>query len=771
MANSDSQNQQLINLVNEQRLKELAHLKEKRLGNFSNPVCDACISYYEKERGGHRIDCIGIPEGDEWVPQEVRPYLTDEEIATAIIINDPVQWISTHFGMKLYDYQKEFLWCTARTKACRWGRRCVTGDAKILMSDMSYRFITDVKPGDEVVAFTESNPVKRKITKFFENGKRDIYRVRLANGLTLDCTDNHPFLVVDYNFGMPTYNWVSISNGLRRGHKAVVFSPTSRKATLYNPVFRPMSIIDIKYLGVDDTFDITVEKSHNFIANSIVTHNSGKTTACVGEMLHGCITQTGVPFGPDGERHGCRILVVAPQQSQIDTVFEMVDQYLSLNAEIASTVVSRSRNPQRVEFTNGSWILGKPAGTKANSKSLGIRSKGADRIYLDEADYLTTGDYTTITPIMSDHSETRLSLTSTPSGMVSDFYNYCTSNTAKEFHIPSHRRPNWTKQMEEDSIGRCATYLEYQLEYLAEWGRSASGVFPVSLVNESLMDFAYPNDVYAGPEVMRFSYDPRWIYILGADQNEKTGLVCVVLGYNTENGHFYIVDRRGVDKSDYTQVKSMELLIQTNRIWNPKFIYMDQGPSMTAIEVLLQWSQRELATGRKSPDARISYILKAVDFGAKSDSPTLDGGMTKRRNKPFIIGLAARKFEEHNVKLSKFDKILIQQLVDLQHEKSAAGNLVFKEGPKGDHAVVAMSLAFYGFAMEYTEYGYGTFDSSVAIAPGFGVTEPQIEKNMSKRELPFVSLRESFGATKNPFFSASKVTQKQPFKTNLRRYK
>lgn len=79
---------------------------------------------------------------------------------------------------------------------------CVSGDTLITMSDYSRKKITDIKLGDEILAFEENtnNGKQRKfkksiVTKVFKPRKVEkIYKIELNNGNILFITDEHPIL-------------------------------------------------------------------------------------------------------------------------------------------------------------------------------------------------------------------------------------------------------------------------------------------------------------------------------------------------------------------------------------------------------------------------------------------------------------------------------------------------------------------------------------------------------------------------------------------------
>jgi hypothetical protein len=71
------------------------------------------------------------------------------------------------------------------------------------------------------------------------------------------------------------YDWTKLQD-LRVGDKVLAF----RDGKLQEE-----EIVSIKLLGKEETYDIEVEGSHNFIANGLVTHNSEGTNRATAEIV------------------------------------------------------------------------------------------------------------------------------------------------------------------------------------------------------------------------------------------------------------------------------------------------------------------------------------------------------------------------------------------------------------------------------------------------------------------------------------------------------
>jgi len=116
-----------------------------------------------------------------------------------------------------------------------------------------------------------------------------------------------------------------------------------------------------------------------------IGRRAGKTeTLCV-KMLHYAYTNENTTS-----------LVIAPYKNQVGLIFDRIDFFLGSSPAIKSSLKRNTKNPYRVEFHNGSKILGFTSGTRTGSKSVGIRGQDAHAIFLDEADYLGDSDFEAI---------------------------------------------------------------------------------------------------------------------------------------------------------------------------------------------------------------------------------------------------------------------------------------------------------------------------------------------------------------------------------------
>jgi intein/homing endonuclease len=172
-------------------------------------------------------------------------------------------------------------------------------------------------------------------------------------------------------FGKETYSELVLNRPLSK-YKGIVNGGRRKFLTS-----KRTKIVGIDFVGKRDVYDIQVENRNNFIAEGLIVHNcsalkkvsrigrrAGKTNCITVSMLHHAYTNA-----------GHTILVIAPYQNQIGVIFDQVDNFLGVSTSLKSSIKRNTKNPYRMEFYNGSRILGFTAGTRTGSKSTGIRGQ------------------------------------------------------------------------------------------------------------------------------------------------------------------------------------------------------------------------------------------------------------------------------------------------------------------------------------------------------------------------------------------------------------
>lgn len=460
-----------------------------------------------------------------------------------------------------------------------------------------------------------------------------------------------------------------------------------------------------------------------------------------------------------------KLLMMAPLDLQVNEFFNYLDDWISKSPNIKASIKARRKGPQTIEFKNGSRILGLTAGTKAGHSASSARGQEADGIYLDEADYLSPSDITTIFMLLVKTDENAIEekyvfAGSTPSGRRQHFYQWSINPVWKEFHIPSTMSPTWDADEEKRMRELLPTENEWQREAMAEFGNEMVGVFRQDLVDNSLK---MSEDLFHNSKGM-WDYSqsrpiPGCIYVIGVDWNTAAnGVQIVVAEHNPAlitpedlekgiRGRFRIAKRLSIEDKEYTQTKAVAKIIELNEIWDPGYIYVDQGYGELQIEELRR-------VGAQRPDTNIIAKLKPIDFGStieirdpKTKTPI------KKHVKPYTVNTTVSMFEKQLILLNNHDRDLEKQIRDfsVEHVSPVDGRPVYSQG--NDHALIAFCLCMLAFNIEYTDLGHPTYTSKMAAGVEWGknrgksltdLTEEQkikIVEDEEKKKNPFINFK------------------------------
>ncbi len=157
-------------------------------------------------------------------------------------------------------------------------RECVTGDTLVLLSDGGRIPIRDlVETAPEVLAMSpDGEIVVAKTERIWSVGARPVFNVRLAGGREIRATAQHRLY--------SRRGWVTIAELQAGDHLAVargVPEPDDdrrrydqERHTAAMELFWDR-VVAIEAVGVDEVYDITVPGPASWLADGIVSHNSG----------------------------------------------------------------------------------------------------------------------------------------------------------------------------------------------------------------------------------------------------------------------------------------------------------------------------------------------------------------------------------------------------------------------------------------------------------------------------------------------------------------
>jgi hypothetical protein len=160
-----------------------------------------------------------------------------------------------------------------------------------------------------------------------------------------------------------------------------------------------------------------------------------------------------------------------------------------------------------------------------------------------------------------------------------------------------------------------------------------------------------------------------------------------------------------VESSEFTQLSSVEALINLYKIWNPVSIYVDAGNGSTNFELIRKMSYDQRRPGGDQKIARLLDIVKRYDSGASIETKDPVTGEKRRvPAKPYMVNSAVRAFEQDKMRISAADKTLEKQFRNYIIERiSPTGTPVYGMRDKKvvDHRLDAFNLAMVGFFKEF----------------------------------------------------------------------
>jgi len=427
----------------------------------------------------------------------------------------------------------------------------------------------------------------------------------------------------------------------------------------------------------------------------------GKTAALVVKILHRAFTWT-----PTETLGYYNIVIFTPNQSQLNTIFKMIEIMIDNNPVLLNEIKNDGRIPTRktpnieLEFKNGVVIKGFVSGSTA------IRSSSAHFLVIDEASYLTTPDIEAAIALITENPEVELWVSSTPSGLRDWFYQIVHSEDFVSFHFPSNKfHPYWNEKMESD-MRALYTDAGYKHEILAEFAADGQGVFQTVFIDKAKRQYKYEDQ----------RPNPECYYGFGVDWNDMAnGTKICIVEYNPSLKKYRVVGKESVSIENWTQLMAVKKIQELNRIWQPAVIYCDYGHGATAIELLH-------ALGAEAPPNSVDRKLldaKSINFSSYVDiyDPGTNAKVQKPL-KPYMVNNAVRIFEEELIEISEYDNHLIKQMENyIIDHYTPKGIPVYKASPEfGDHDLDALMLALLGFNLEFSSLTKPRFVASFVVS-------------------------------------------------------
>lgn len=409
-----------------------------------------------------------------------------------------------------------------------------------------------------------------------------------------------------------------------------------------------------------------------------------------------------------------RCLVMAPMKSQVSLIYEECIK-LAKQGKASEAITRSVQSPQHeIHLSTGSTIRFFTTGMRSGMKSDVARGQEAHMIILDEMDYMGIDDLDALYAMLQKTDENQpdkvMVGASTPSGRRERFYQWALGLSPdgtklpeglrfKEFWFPSMVNPLWDKDTETEMRNQYSENA-FRHEIEADWGEDAEGVYPRRYVERA---FISPSWKYIDtPQSARSDF------VIGVDW-DKFGAgpnLCVleVCSENYEEERFAsklkLAYRQEIPRGDYVLSEAVKRVIELNREFQPKHIYIDKGYGEVQYELLMKH-------GVENPETRLRERVKGISFGGTIEirDPSTKQKI-KKDTKPYMVENLRTMLERDQILFPDDDEELYLQLISyVVVRMSAFGKPVFgSSGSQVDHAHDALALACLAYSDNYGEF-------------------------------------------------------------------
>lgn len=496
--------------------------------------------------------------------------------------------------------------------------------------------------------------------------------------------------------------------------KIALAKSKSRKIKLTDSfdTFPLSKIKSIEYIGKQETYDIEVKDTHNYIANGIITHNSGKSVAMVAYAFWECITEPGV-----------NVYFYIPGKSQIERIYTVMEnmlynsrasQYINKESITKELLNKKEQIEHVVNFKNNSRIVFFICDQKIDK----IRSHhNANAIIIDEAAAIKPEAITAIVGILTSSSGIMWG-TSTPKGKIGWFYNWCLKEDVAHYHFKSSQAKHWNAAKELAARQACDTEAMYIQEFDAEFSDEAETIYPEKIIEAAVIksyrhygnivrrDYKTHKTYLDEKQMLEEYYPQRKRLSIGIDWNDPTAGVRIAYLLETEEELVLLkVDKISHEK--FTQIEAVNKIITIYTELRPDIIYADIGFGVTQCEMLYKWAE-------DNGDESFKEIFKAIDFNKilifneqdtpykRNKSQDEEDDKYKVRTKNYMVSLTYKALKGEKLVLPVYEDKpsdkdgLIQELrsFKLQYIGVNGEPVYSKEG--GQHSHFALGLAVFG---------------------------------------------------------------------------
>lgn len=151
--------------------------------------------------------------------------------------------------------------------------QCMTGDTPVLMETGQEKPLRDIRPGDRVATYENGRVSVSTVRNWINNGPDRVFEIRMKSGIVVKANARHPFLVEDGG----ELKWQRTAT-LKKGSAILRVIGASGRDSLSRLLdtfeIARDTVLAVVDGGVEDVFDVQIDRTENFIANGLVSHNT-----------------------------------------------------------------------------------------------------------------------------------------------------------------------------------------------------------------------------------------------------------------------------------------------------------------------------------------------------------------------------------------------------------------------------------------------------------------------------------------------------------------
>ena len=331
------------------------------------------------------------------------------------------------------------------------------------------------------------------------------------------------------------------------------------------------------------------------------------------------------------------------------------------------------------------------------------RGQRGTHIYIDEADYQNEKAWPVITGIIKGNKDIKITAISTPKGITTSwYYNFCKKcrENNSEYHLKPTMDPNWP-EIEKELRLVIFDEVTWLLEVEAEFVEPVGAVYKKQIIDLAIDRWNISGSYLYIDELFESDEYANCKKYLGVDWNTpQNGVRLVEIAIMF--GKMYVTRNEKISYEEFTQIKSVERILELHKKLNYDLITVDAGYGATQVELLIRGID---SIGQNSKDK-----LCVVDCAGKEIKKIKyhDSELDRDRIIEFSVSIknsivdVISKYLELNLCLSKEMDNQQDLIPEIREFRRKPGSKSFMYSDNS-HSLSALQFCVYGYDQRATK--------------------------------------------------------------------